>query len=63
MEIRILISEDHSEAALFFPEPHPGYTLTMNADQVDELIIILANVREHLEPPPRLPGEAPLASS
>jgi hypothetical protein len=62
-EIRALISEDSTEAALHFPEPHPGYTLTMNAVQVDQLIAILINVREHLEPPPELPGEAPLAPS
>ena len=56
MEVRALINDDHSEASLFFPEPHPGYTITMNAVQVDQLIAILANVREHMEPPPRLPG-------
>ena len=32
MEVRALINDDHTEASLFFPEPHPGYTLTMKAD-------------------------------
>ena len=61
MEVLALINDDHTEASLFFPEPHPGYTITKKTDQVDGLIAILANVREHMEPQPRLPGEAPLA--
>jgi hypothetical protein len=31
MQVQALINEDNTEAAVFFPEPFPGYTLTMNA--------------------------------
>jgi hypothetical protein len=51
MQVQALINEDNTEAALFFPEPFPGYTLTMNADQVDALIKILEDLRAHLKAP------------
>ncbi len=57
MQIQAHINEDHTEAALSFPEPNPGYTITMTADQVDQLITILIDLRNHMDPPPEMPVE------
>ena len=38
MEVDVRIADDNSEAALFFPEPAPGYTIIVNAEQCEELI-------------------------
>jgi len=59
MQVQALINEDKTEAALFFPDPYPGYTITMNADQVDQLITILQDIRAQLSLPPEIPGELP----
>ena len=45
MEVDVRIADDNSEAALFFPEPAPGYTIIVNAEQCEELIGILVDVR------------------
>jgi hypothetical protein len=42
MQVQAPINEDATEAALFFPDPHPGYAITMNLQQVDQLITIRA---------------------
>lgn len=60
MKVDCRINEDNTEAAIFFPEPAPGYTILLNAEQCEQLIGILIDVRRHLEPPPLLPGEMPL---
>lgn len=59
MQVQALINEDSTEAALFFPDPYPGYTITMNAAQVDQLIGILQDLRAQLTTPPEMPGELP----
>jgi hypothetical protein len=50
MQVDVRIADDNTEAAIFFPEPAPGYTIILNAEQCDELIGILVDVRKHLEP-------------
>ena len=57
MRVKALINEDNTEAALFFADPLPGYTITINAEQIDELINILISIRNRLDPPPEQPGK------
>lgn len=57
MQVDCRINEQSTEAAIFFPEPAPGYTIPVSAEQCDELIAILIDVRGNLLPPPFLPGE------
>ena len=63
MQVDVRIADDNTEAAIFFPEPAPGYTIIVNAEQCEELIGILVDVRRRLEPPPMLPGEMPVDES
>ena len=44
MEVDVRIADDNTEAAIFFPEPAPGYTIIVNAEQCEELIGILVDV-------------------
>ena len=60
MNVDCRISEDNREAAIHFPDPSPGYTIFINAKSCEQLIQILRDVRQNLEPPPALPGETPL---
>jgi len=60
MELDVRINEDDTEAAIYFPEPAPGYTLLFNAEQLDEFLGILIDLRRRMHPPPGLPGESPL---
>jgi hypothetical protein len=60
MQVDVRLNDDNTEAAIFFPDPAPGYTIIMNAEQCEELIGVLVDVRRLLEPPPALPGEMPL---
>jgi len=60
MNVDCRISEDNREAAIHFPDPSPGYTIFINAESCEQLIQILTDVRQNLEPPPALPGETPL---
>ena len=63
MQVDVRIADDNTEAAIFFPQPAPGYTIIVNAEQCEDLIGILVDVRRHLEPPPMLPREMPVDES
>ena len=63
MQVDVRIADDNTEAAIFFPEPAPGYTIILNAQQCEQLIEILVDARGQLEPPPMLPGERPIGDA
>ena len=52
MEVRVMISDDEKRAAIFFPQPPPGFTLTVATSDIERLIDILVDVRARLKPSP-----------
>lgn len=60
MQVDVRINEDDTQVAIHFPDTLPGFTLYFEADQLEEFIGILLEVRQRMHPPPTMPGEMPL---
>jgi hypothetical protein len=51
VEMKAILSEDATEVGLFWPDPHPGFSLSFTADELERFIEDLIEVRTHMQPP------------
>ena len=60
MQVDVRINGDDTQVAIHFPDIPPGFTLYFEAEELEDFIGILIDVRQRMRPPPALPGEMPI---